>query len=205
MGHDPTVSAQIATAKGRMREQLRAARDAIAPEVARAAAHAAATRLVGRSELGAATSLALYASIRSELSTAPLAAELRKRGLKLAYPKVIASRQLSFHWIGSPDQLSSPGVWGIAEPAASTPIAEPGSIDVMVVPGIAFDSRGHRLGWGRGYYDAALAQHRDAIRVGFCFDIQLVDEVPAAGADAAMDLVVTETRAVVCSAGRLVR
>lgn len=203
MGLDPTASARIATAKTQLREQLRAARDHIDPAAARAAAYAAANILIGRSEVAKARSFALFASIRSELSTAPLALELARRGLKLAYPRILAGRKLGFHWVGSPADLSSAGVWGIAEPDAGAPVAAPGSVDVMVVPGLGFDARGHRLGWGRGYYDGALAEHRDAIRVGFGFDAQVIDEIPAGGGDAPMDLIVTETGAVICSAGRL--
>lgn len=200
---DPTASAKILTAKGRLRDQVREARDQVAAEVARAAAHAAAQQLIKRPEINKATSFALYSAIRSELSTAPLAVELARRGMKLAYPRIAGPRQLAFHWVPSPDRLSSAGVWGIAEPAADAPAAAPGAVGIIIVPAIAFDSVGNRLGWGRGYYDAALAQHKDAIRVGFGFDLQLVEEVPAVSADAPLDLVVTESRAVVCSAGRL--
>ena len=127
---------------------------------------------------------------------------MSQRGIKIAYPRVVAARQLAFHWVESAEELSA-GVWGIAEPVAKTPVVAIGSIDAIVVPGLAFDMAGRRLGWGRGYYDSALAEHGDALRIGFGYECQVVNKVPAANADAPMDLLVTEGRAMVCSAGRL--
>lgn len=199
---DPTASAKVAGAKKLLREHARALRAAITPEAARQAASAAAKQLIDRSELSKIRSIALYSAIRDELSTHPLATELMRRGLKLAFPRVIAGQNLQFHWVAGLDELSD-GTWGIAEPSAAAPVAEPGSLDAILVPALAFDRKGNRLGWGRGHYDSALAAHADAIRVGYAFDCQLVNNVPARDADAPMDLIVTESRAVVCSAGRL--
>ena len=202
MAMDPTVSAQIADAKEIMRERARKQRSAVTPEQARAAAKAAADQLVGRSELSKVTSIGLYAAIRDELSTAPLAIELAGRGIKLAFPRVLNSRELAFHWVSSLDELSA-GTWGIAEPPATAPLAQPGELGAFVIPALAFDARGNRLGWGRGHYDTTLAAHGDALRVGFAYDLQVVDKVPSHTSDAPMDLIVTESRAIVCSAGRL--
>ena len=66
-----------------------------------------------------------------------------------------------------------------------------GSFDLIVVPGVAFDPKGNRLGRGRGYYDRFLCQHLDVKRIGICFDFQLVDEVPAEPFDIRMDEVIS--------------
>jgi len=72
-------------------------------------------------------------------------------------------------------------------------IASPEDIDVAVVPGLAFDRRGHRVGYGGGFYDRFLGRLRpDALTVGICFSVQLVDEVPHGRGDRPVDLVVTE-------------
>jgi 5-formyltetrahydrofolate cyclo-ligase len=202
MVSDPTASAEVAGAKKLMRERALAERSGISAEDARAAAKAAAANLIGRPELAKIKSIALYSAIRDELSTAPLAIELARRGIRLAYPRVVDAHHLEFHWVESLDELSA-GTWGIAEPVPSAPRATPGEVAAFVIPALAFDSAGNRLGWGRGHYDTSLATHADAIRVGYAYDAQLIDKVPARGADVPMDLVVTESRAVVCSAGRL--
>lgn len=66
-----------------------------------------------------------------------------------------------------------------------------GTYDLIVVPGIAFDKRGNRIGRGRGYYDRFLCQHSDVPTIGICFDFQLVDHVPTEPTDIQMDEVVT--------------
>lgn len=66
-----------------------------------------------------------------------------------------------------------------------------GDFDLIVVPGVAFDRKGNRLGRGRGYYDRFLSQHLDVRRIGICFDFQLVDEVPAEPFDIKMDEIIS--------------
>ena len=66
-----------------------------------------------------------------------------------------------------------------------------GNFDLIVVPGVAFDRQGNRIGRGKGYYDRFLCQHLDVKRIGICFDFQLVDEVPAEPFDIRMDEVIT--------------
>ena len=66
-----------------------------------------------------------------------------------------------------------------------------GDFDLIVVPGVAFDRKGNRLGRGRGYYDRFLCQHLDVKRIGICFDFQLVDEIPTESFDIRMDEVIS--------------
>ena len=66
-----------------------------------------------------------------------------------------------------------------------------GGFDLIIVPGVAFDRKGNRLGRGRGYYDRFLCQHLDVKRIGICFDFQLVDEVPAEDFDIRMNEVIS--------------
>jgi len=69
--------------------------------------------------------------------------------------------------------------------------------DFAIVPGVAFDERGNRLGYGKGYYDKLLAKNK-ATKVGLAFDIQIVDDIPAESHDIQMDFIVTETRVIPC-------
>lgn len=79
------------------------------------------------------------------------------------------------------------------------PQSEPyrGGFDLIVVPGVAFDRKGNRLGRGKGYYDRFLSQHREVKRIGICFDFQLVEEVPSDPWDMRMDEVLSYERSVV--------
>ena len=88
------------------------------------------------------------------------------------------------------------GAYGILEPGADCPRVEPGEIDLIFVPGTAFDIRGHRIGQGGGYYDRYLNRTR-AVRVGVCHDFALLSAVPSEAHDARMDIVVTPGRTVI--------
>ena len=91
--------------------------------------------------------------------------------------------------VASPDELA-PGKFGVLEPASDAP-ESPGNWDLILVPGMAFDRRGGRLGRGRGYYDRFLSIHRDILRVGICFDEQLVSSVPSEDHDIRMHALIT--------------
>lgn len=84
----------------------------------------------------------------------------------------------------------APGRFGIPEPVDATTVLPP-TIDVVLVPGLAFDRDGGRLGWGRGYYDRALATAPHAARVGVCLEPGIVSHVPMEAHDLPMHWVVT--------------
>ena len=90
-----------------------------------------------------------------------------------------------------PDSLRK-GAFGIWEPKADGEEAVEGAIDLIIVPGVAFDAQGHRLGRGRGFYDRLLSS-LDTPKVGICFDFQLVPSVPVESFDHPMDHVITES------------
>lgn len=105
-------------------------------------------------------------------------------------PKVVGPHALA--WCEVTDWAAlQPGRFSIPEPAGEGAPTLPQEIDVVLVPGLAFDAGGGRLGWGRGYYDRALAQAPGARRVGVCLEWGLVEAVPTEAHDLAMHAVVT--------------
>ena len=85
-----------------------------------------------------------------------------------------------------------PGRFGIPEPEGGSPVSL-SELDLMVVPGVGFDLHGHRLGYGRGYYDRVLAgESRRPTLVGLCFEQQVVDRLPRDPHDVCVDLLITE-------------
>ena len=106
---------------------------------------------------------------------------------RVALPRV-CGRELTFHWVASREELS-PGNFGISEPSAEASPAG-NEFDLILVPGLAFDLRGGRLGRGKGFYDRFLAEAR-GLRAGVCFDDQIVGNVPLDPHDLRMDFVVT--------------
>ena len=93
-----------------------------------------------------------------------------------------------------------PGVLGIPTPTADAPEIALETVSVVLVPGVAFDRAGHRLGHGRGYYDVALARAGRALRVGLCHAVQVVDALPRHDTDEPVDVLVTPEGAVMTGA-----
>jgi len=185
----------VASAKQELRRAARQIRDALDPERRIAAAESAARHLLALRELAAARRVAVFAAVGSELDAGPAVRGLRARGIELCYPRVVrGTRRLEFHLVASENQLA-PGAFSIPEPAASAPVATVASIDAFLVPGLAFDAGGARIGWGRGYYDRSLAGFSDQLRIGYCFDCQLVAHVPREASDLPMHMLVTESGA----------
>lgn len=91
----------------------------------------------------------------------------------------------------TPESSLAVGAFGIEEPQGPV-FSNYSEIDLAVVPGVAFDPKGNRLGRGRGYYDRLLPQLVHACKIGICFPFQLVDEVPAEPFDIAMDHVISQ-------------
>ncbi len=135
--------------------------------------------------------LAVYAPKGTEVDTLAIAEHAARCGIALAYPRVVdGARALTFHEVTA-DKLVV-AHYGIREPRSNvTPVALE-RISAFVVPGLAFDRDGGRIGWGRGYYDITLAKTPGALRIGIAFDCQLLDHVPRDAHDVPMNIIITE-------------
>lgn len=180
-----------AQSKSELRHGALSRRDALEGEQRAAAARTIAARGLPI-PLPANAIVAGYAAIRSELDPAPLMQSLAAQGAQLALPVMSGRDQpLLFRAWTATDALVR-GPFGIREPPADAPEFVP---DIMLVPLAAFDSAGHRIGYGAGFYDRTLAQLRASkpvIAVGIAFAIQEVDRIPAEPHDVMLDYVLTE-------------
>lgn len=131
--------------------------------------------------------VALYYPIRGEVNLLSLWHEDGKLTL---FPKVEGQR-LAFYPAGAPDDLAS-GCFGIPEPSAGAEVLV-SIIDLIFVPGMCFDFSGHRLGYGKGYYDRLIQANPDVLTAGVCFDQHFVERLPVDPWDANVDCVVTQT------------
>jgi 5-formyltetrahydrofolate cyclo-ligase len=172
-----------------LRARVLAARDATDPEWRILASAAIAASVSLEPGFKHATRIALFATIGSEVETSPIARLSKKK--EIAWPRV-ENGVLTFH-LAKREDLVPLGKWQIPTPSPNAPLVQPASIELFVVPGVAFDRTRHRLGYGAGYYDRALTGTK-ALKVGIAFDLQIVDSVPVLGHDVAMDVVVTESR-----------
>lgn len=184
--------------RSRLRQAGRAAREAMAPRIREAADAAIARRFTALPQVETARALALYLSLPGEAATQPIIAALREKANPplLAAPVVLPGKRLAiFPLPEDPDRLER-GPLGLRQPPVAG--AEPlplDQLDLMVVPGLAFDRRGHRLGFGAGYYDRLLAGRKETGRpllVALAYTVQLVSAIPYAPHDVPMDLIVTE-------------
>jgi 5-formyltetrahydrofolate cyclo-ligase len=136
--------------------------------------------------------LALYRSKGSEVDTTAIDVAARARGVVVVYPRVVDGEQaLAFHRV-TIDELV-PSRFGLREPRTDAPRVDVRSIAAFVVPGLAFDRNGARLGWGLGHYDATLvAAAESALRVGLSFECQLVEQLPHEAHDQLLHVIITE-------------
>jgi 5-formyltetrahydrofolate cyclo-ligase len=136
--------------------------------------------------------VALYRAKGSEVDTGRIDDFARARGWVVAYPRVSAkTRVLGFHAV--PPEALAPSGFGLHEPSADAPAVGLDDIAAFVVPGLAFDRAGGRLGWGRGHYDATFAAAAPgALRVGLAFERQLVEHVAREAHDEALHIIITE-------------
>ena len=177
--------------KAQLRREMIARRAALPASTARTAAVLVAANALPYLE--DARIVALYAPIpgRGELDPAPLASALAAKGGILVYPRVRSRRDpLDFHR-ANPEELA-PGTFGVPEPIPGAPLVPVDEIDAFVIPLLAVDLRGGRIGWGAGHYDRTLPLAPRALRLGVAFACQRLPSVPIEATDAPLDVVVTE-------------
>jgi len=217
----------IAAEKSALRARMRLARRAIDPSVRAALSSAAAERLLALPEIAsvaasaeaaeaamsaaASTGVVLaYSATAEELDPAPALEVLRARGVQIALPRVVAAPVaptgdkrhshghglLTLHLVADHAILLA-GHRGILEPPKDAPRVEPVGIDAIIVPGVAFDAQGHRLGQGGGYYDRLLpAVRSDCLLIGYAFDKQIVPKIPCETHDMRVDMVITPSQTI---------
>ncbi len=190
------MSATVAEAKRALRRRALAQRRQLDnPD----AADVAAARLLQAVDIASGTTVAGYAAMRGELDPRPALLAVEARSCRTVLPHT-TGRGEPLRFLAAPGGLAdSVDAFGIAAPPASAAEFDP---DLLLVPLAAFDRRGYRLGYGGGFYDAALARLRaggTVTAVGWAFAAQEVEAVPAEPHDARLDWIVTEREAIYIS------
>ncbi len=180
--------------KARLRAEVLARRDALDDRETRGARIQA--RVLALPEWSAATMVSTYIGVKSEVATLPLIAAALGAGKGVAVP-VVEGTGLTLYRIESLDDLA-PAPFGLLEPRrelrrkARRLVAS--TIKLFLVPGVAFDSKCGRLGYGKGYYDGLLRRIKPHIpTVGLAYDVQLIPSVPMSPTDVRLVAVVTES------------
>ena len=187
-GDARTLAQQIRDAKQAVRRAALDARTQLGSADQAVAAEAITQQILNLPAVKRASVVLGYAAVGSELDVGPALAVLSATA-RIAYPRVIDGTQIALHSCG-PGQLE-PGFKGILEPPTCSQTVTPDQISVVLVPGVAFDRRRNRIGYGKGYYDRLLAEMSHAVKIGISYDETLFDTIPVEPHDAALDIVVT--------------
>ncbi|WKZ33599.1 MAG: 5-formyltetrahydrofolate cyclo-ligase [Thermodesulfobacteriota bacterium] len=153
--------------------------------------------------------VALYSSFGNEVLTDDIFAAAMRDGKEVFYPRIVRpggvecgfenARRLRFFRVRSLDELST-GSYELSEPPAGNQASDASGLDLIVVPGVAFDERGGRLGFGKGYYDAALAS-ANCPKIALAYDFQVLKvNIPLEPHDVPVSAIVTEKRVIVANA-----
>ncbi|MBI5888199.1 MAG: 5-formyltetrahydrofolate cyclo-ligase [Deltaproteobacteria bacterium] len=152
-------------------------------------------RLLGTRLFRGAMRLSLYSSFQNEVLTDDIFQKAAEEGKEVYYPRVVdgKDRHLAFFKVAGLHGLS-PGRYDILEPPEGAQSTGPEAFDLVVVPGVAFDARGSRLGYGKGYYDRALGTFNGHI-IGLAYDFQVIEsEIPVESHDVRVSGIITEKR-----------
>ena len=149
-----------------------------------------AEKLYATEQYRRANALYVYLSFNQEVRTRPIIERAWADGKRVAVPKVIGT-DMVFIWIDSFDALAPQGAYQIPEPIQNGPVADDPTA-LVLMPGLAFDTAGNRVGYGGGFYDRYLAAHPGHATVALCYDFQLFDHLEAEPHDFRAELVICD-------------
>lgn len=168
---------------------MRARRRALSPQEQMEAAHSIYAQLMEFEPYQNARVVMAYMACRGELSLEAVIRDALQQGKTMLLPRCEAAGVMTARRIRTMDDLA-PGAYGLPEPKDSCAVASPQEIDLILVPGVAFDRDGNRLGQGGGYYDRFLKES-GALRMGVCHAFALLDHIVHETHDIAMNSVMT--------------
>lgn len=151
-------------------------------------------KIVSTPEFKKAACIYVYVDFGGEAATREIIKAAMKAGKRVAVPKVNGD-SMEFYYIEDLADLS-PGTWGIMEPGTQNPASEEEAL--MLMPGVAFDEKGNRIGYGKGYYDKYLHSHNRHYKMGLAFEYQIFQQVPHEETDVRADAIITESRIIIC-------
>lgn len=172
--------------KKQLRSIIREKKRAMTPEEIREKSRILMEKLLNTEQYRKAHTLYGYLSYNQEVQTLPILERALADGKRVAVPKVYGE-EMRFLYLEDLSQVA-PGFGGIPEPIADSPVAED-PYALVLMPGLAFDREGHRIGYGGGFYDRFLAKEPEHPKVALCYEFQMVENLPVEEFDVPVDLV----------------
>jgi 5-formyltetrahydrofolate cyclo-ligase len=194
---------ELQAEKKAIRASVLNVRDAMPPDQRARESMKMCESIIASTPYQGATIVLAYASFGSEFDTSFLLQCVLADKKILVMPRVDKdAQQLQLHRVNHLDELSA-GAWDIREPHAVAEIVLPNEIDFILVPGVAFDSAGFRIGYGKGFYDKLLSSVNPAsTRLSAAFDCQVIGAVPNEAHDQRVDIIITPTQKILISHDR---
>jgi len=181
-------------AKLALRNRMRAVREALPESACDVRSGAITQRLFALAELERAHTVLAFASMRNEVRTQAAMQAAWVAGKRVALPRVVGD-ELQLHLVDS-ETLLVEGAFSVPEPPDTAVQIQPEEVDFALVPALAVDPRGYRIGYGGGYYDKLIPRLGHARTCAVAYDFQLISEVPELPFDVAVDLIVTDERVI---------
>lgn len=181
-------------AKRALRNQMRAVRAALPASACDARSTAITNRLLDLEELERAHTVLCFASIGNEVRTGPLISAMWDAGKRVVLPRVVQD-ELELCVVDRATPLIE-GAFSVPEPDQQAPLLPAEEVDFALIPALAVDPRGFRIGYGGGYYDRLLPRLSHACSCVVAYDFQVISEVPELAFDAPGAVVVTDQRVI---------
>lgn len=179
--------------KQTLREKFKKVRDGISMNSQQAAARKIAARLFKMPEFKTARIMGLYLSKDSEVRTFGILNKILQLKKRAAVPKTSASGSMRFHSIRGLQDCRL-GAFNVLEPRPRRPVVKADQIDLLIVPGLLFDKKGHRLGYGKGFYDKFLGKTKPHFLIGLTYENTLVTRIPNDCHDHPVQTIITEKK-----------
>lgn len=195
-----TNELDVRRAKDTLRATVRARREAIDHAELMRKSLVIERTIAAMDEYRRARTILLYASARDEVHTMSLIEAALADGKKVALPHMTVHHTLEPRLVTDTGELKR-NRYEILEPTVRAPLVDPAAIDLAIMPGVAFDEEGRRLGMGKGCYDRLLPALANAKTVGLAFEEQVVKSIPFDGHDRPVGMVVTERRVIAGPSG----
>lgn len=175
--------------KKELRKEIRERKRDIPVDELREMSRLLCKRLLANERLGNASTVMMYYPLGDEVDVAPVIEQLAESGKTVVLPQVMGEAEMVLRRYTGKADLQE-GAYGIMEPCGEI-FSDYEAIDVAIIPGMAFDRRGNRLGRGKGYYDRFLPLLLTRVyKIGVCFPFQLLDDIPVEEHDISMDTVI---------------
>ncbi len=179
--------------KKSIRARIIGMRDGLSPVEIDKKSYSIAEKLYSDYRLKKAETIFIFTSFGSEVDTHRIIEKLLSTGRSVCIPKIMRKHLMAAVRIGSLEELR-PNKFGILEPVEGEKV-DPQEIDLIVVPGVAFDRRGYRIGYGGGFYDAFMSKIPGVDKIALAYDLQLIDRIDNEGWDIRVDTLITESSA----------